>query len=107
MSSAGSPPPSADPSIKIEQGAQQVMSPTGTQTGLTLTKEEIEVIMQLRAKGQATLTSLPAPPGQRMIIIPDELANSIFGQVTRKQMEMRLQQEQENANAANRVGMTQ
>jgi hypothetical protein len=101
--------------IKTEQGpyeptpaqsVQQVMSPMGAQGGITLTAEEIEIIKRLRQQGQPHLSSQPAPPGQRTITIPDELANSIFGQVTRKQMEMQWQKEQENIRAADRIGMT-
>jgi hypothetical protein len=44
--------------------------------------------------------------GYKTITIPDELASASFGQLTRKQMEMRWQEEHENQRAAAATGIT-
>jgi hypothetical protein len=83
---------------------EQVMSPSGaTEEIRDLTTEEIEVI---RAQGRAQVTNAPAPAGYQTISIPDELAASIFGQLSHKQMDTRWIKEQADTRAAKAAGVS-
>jgi hypothetical protein len=83
------------------------MSPSGANEEIRdLSAEEIEMIRRLRAQGRAQVVDQPSLPGYQTISIPEELAASIFGQVTTTQMEKRWNEEQENRRAAAAARMT-
>ncbi len=80
--------------IKAEQQAEEVLSPMGANEDQRLTEEDIALVKQHRAQRRAQLAQQPIQPGFQAVSIPQELAASIFGQITVKQMKARWLQEQ-------------
>ena len=72
----------------LVQQFEHVMSPSGANEEIRdLTAEESKSYDSYERKAEPKSPTLQAPAGYQTIFLPDELAVSIFGQMSYKQME--------------------